>query len=1424
MQRIQQQLSDIGFDAGPADGVMGAKTRQAIASFQHSIGAVATGELSGTQTDLLLAQQRGPSEVPVSAVPVSENFGFSMLNGIDLPYNDFRSGMSDRSLRDIGTRGCLAACAADRQCRAFTYNVSAGVCFLKTNGVNQTAFPGAVSGVRGPTSAFEPSSVDLSRPLSREEIARLQAGLNARGYEVGRPDGVIGTNTRNAIARFIADNPTVGAVGATSALLQAVLQSPNAERAEQTPFEPNSYQRFEDVESELALISINRFPEILDKRSLLLRWFQREYPSRTEQERIDFDSANVIRQDAILEDLRMRIIQEAEAFTADPNHLPIRLRIWRPLQINGFNEQEGIAIGAGANSNLSLLSLPSAEIQRTLVGAALDAPDIKSIPITNADKASAFLDLARGPNGNGQVELVGWYTITEVAGGQKSGQAYFSDNAPIQMTVSLDRVSVATMRSGPNRANGGDELFVLYEPQTRAPAVGAFDNIALAQQMGIPIAQGHVLLPADQNVNYEIEAAFGTQNVNEAITRYLSLAAIHLVPEAAGDRVTDTDIWNLMSRAQRARVYGALATHANSFANEFERRRATQVLNEEIIPEWMAEAPSLPVPVVTVFRIQLGEYDFAAKAFPISSVRNRPLFYLPSVLASSLVYENLPTSLAMDEDIAERFATENETYGRPWVWVATFGELSISGVEANGRGVYGRVSFAPSHSGIFADPQLTEKLAEIDPAQTVVDPSTDVVAPEEVQREPGILAKITPATELELLGHAYAKLLPRDQAEIMVESSNSVRTANEFEQADARTAAMNLLASMPGENEVWLVGSVDLGTYDLSTGKFATSKFGLTPAAGDSGFHASFKFTLADTRGLDTIGVDEENARKIVKMNRRRLPLVARVNILDVTVDPNGTTPNYNFSVEVAEIVLWGRLEGDDSPPTVVANFEVSSAKTATADVPPLKYLDPEALDYLLINYAPQMATPAQFGRMMAARWLLEKSKMTSDGVNFFPPGTDLLAPGIREHWLPEFTRWASARAQTLHGRLTIVLGNCASSIASQYWRSPISAPMISAYPQLGSSTELQTIAAKYLEAHASGPLAFEIEGYLLDGDQCNTTLSGGASAQLGWLDNTRSGAVVLMDSILLPGKETKIYLANAEIDIEIETVEIVPVSGAKLPAMAIKAKFAGLRAANGAGQIASFTAGDLAAARASEAAVTPLPEGWDIVGLRPGMTLAAAEAVVRSHMDVAAVYKRKPGVRTTHFLNERAFVSSDLTEAIDLVYLPGADGDTVHVISRKVAQKAGTMAGTLLEALRAKYGEEREADQHSDGFRANWVLQPTPRSNMEGRYCRAAEPGSWEGWELEEGDVDGIDQAVTDYLQVRGQVWLPGPRDIVADALEFGRLDCGVSIDASKHVSGNSDVLLVQITDFEGYARAFEADQKLAGQETEAPKLDFAL
>jgi tol-pal system protein YbgF len=67
-REVQKSLNDIGFDAGPIDGMPGSKTRQAISLFQNSRGFPSTGKLTETQLARLLSDTREAAQGQLGAV------------------------------------------------------------------------------------------------------------------------------------------------------------------------------------------------------------------------------------------------------------------------------------------------------------------------------------------------------------------------------------------------------------------------------------------------------------------------------------------------------------------------------------------------------------------------------------------------------------------------------------------------------------------------------------------------------------------------------------------------------------------------------------------------------------------------------------------------------------------------------------------------------------------------------------------------------------------------------------------------------------------------------------------------------------------------------------------------------------------------------------------------------------------------------------------------------------------------------------------------------------------------------------------------------------------------------------------------------------------------------------------------------------
>ena len=56
VKSIQNVLNNLGYDAGPADGIMGPKTRQAIKMYQQDHNLPVTGQLNSNSKKILIGE------------------------------------------------------------------------------------------------------------------------------------------------------------------------------------------------------------------------------------------------------------------------------------------------------------------------------------------------------------------------------------------------------------------------------------------------------------------------------------------------------------------------------------------------------------------------------------------------------------------------------------------------------------------------------------------------------------------------------------------------------------------------------------------------------------------------------------------------------------------------------------------------------------------------------------------------------------------------------------------------------------------------------------------------------------------------------------------------------------------------------------------------------------------------------------------------------------------------------------------------------------------------------------------------------------------------------------------------------------------------------------------------------------------------
>lgn len=197
---VQQLLNDLGYDAGPVDGIMGSKTRSAIRAYQTDQGLPTSGQ---------------PSRSLFAKLQTSASGGGTASGGTTT-----RSAVSSDLVADIQSelrRRGYEISAVDGRLNEATgeairrYQSDAG---LTIDGYPTQSL---LASLRTSTTS------DSTQLTSRELVRRTQAELNKRGYDAGPADGALGPKTRSAIRTYQSD-AGVPVTGQASASLLAQLE------------------------------------------------------------------------------------------------------------------------------------------------------------------------------------------------------------------------------------------------------------------------------------------------------------------------------------------------------------------------------------------------------------------------------------------------------------------------------------------------------------------------------------------------------------------------------------------------------------------------------------------------------------------------------------------------------------------------------------------------------------------------------------------------------------------------------------------------------------------------------------------------------------------------------------------------------------------------------------------------------------------------------------------------------------------------------------------------------------------------------------------------------------------------------------------------------------------------------------------------
>ena len=207
---VQQRLAAGGYYTSGIDGVFGAGTRRAITAWQRTNGYGQTGYLNRTQLTALTGRAEArpdpatpapaPGDTATAAARAELNLGLTRAERVQIQRNLIALGYDPKGADGLfgsGTREAIRAWQRNTGLAATGYMTAAQIQSLRAD-----------AEARGSeNSGDRAAAVDEDLlGLTRAERTALQQRLIQLRYLSGQADGIFGSATRRAIARWQGDN------------------------------------------------------------------------------------------------------------------------------------------------------------------------------------------------------------------------------------------------------------------------------------------------------------------------------------------------------------------------------------------------------------------------------------------------------------------------------------------------------------------------------------------------------------------------------------------------------------------------------------------------------------------------------------------------------------------------------------------------------------------------------------------------------------------------------------------------------------------------------------------------------------------------------------------------------------------------------------------------------------------------------------------------------------------------------------------------------------------------------------------------------------------------------------------------------------------------------------------------------------------
>lgn len=601
---LQRNLNDLGFDAGPVDGLPGARTRAAVEAYQVSRGFPATGSLDPMQKVALEAEAaRGRNGGVAGAADILEAQTYLRELGYDAGVPDGVWGpQSQRALdafrRDVGLIGGVALGPRDSMA---LYQRVHGLAPVNT----RTAIWNAgADGATGATAPAGPSfdCASASAPAERaicgnpvlasydRQLAEAWRQASQRGAASGAllsgqqrwlaqrnacgwNENCIESLTRSRIVE-LGGSPSLpvgesagggfAAAGLGAAVFAATAAPPAAPDDDAAAAGVDSWIHVEggrfivapdDFERRLSLLNARLDPSLLQSDDPVMAFMMQDEATRTgagpHEIMKEFRSLNALEQADRIARKRAELIAEAQALPEITRERPLRFAFYMPVRPGEHLPEQGLAMSSGSTANLSARGqrYPFSEIV-----VEVDLQEAERIPLSR-EEAKAFLDRERTEREAGRTLVkVVWGRLVRL--GADETIASFASPAAGRRIPTTFLAEKATLhyhsgnsRYDPDPVEPGQAIHVWdlggAKPE---PPSGARDALSLARELGLQIEDGHVVLD---------HQGYGARGGGDGAAEFFALSMIGHDPAflEEGDRFAAAAAL-LLPEAQRRAFFG----------------------------------------------------------------------------------------------------------------------------------------------------------------------------------------------------------------------------------------------------------------------------------------------------------------------------------------------------------------------------------------------------------------------------------------------------------------------------------------------------------------------------------------------------------------------------------------------------------------------------------------------------------------------------------------------------------------------------------------------------------------------------------------------------------------------------------------------------------------------------------------------------